>query len=297
MWALYGTRIKKIFDDPQTLLYMLIQKAGCGATLPPPGFVVPPWEDLAAQWALNPTPATATVLVGPATLVMGQQDSEADDFVRLSGPAEDGAKQPRMDVLAEAGHTYGWDNESPARRVQVGAFRASWRCVTNGEFAAFWRTNNGSVERPRSWVLLGDGDAEEKIHVRTLFGFVPLCIAADWPVLTSYDALAAYAEAQGGRLPTEPELRLFLDLYDVGHEGGANVGFRNWHPTPGTMGLDAQSGKGTNGGVWEWTATAFEGHEGLVPTDLFTGYSADFFDGKHQVSVSPALDFAPVNFN
>ncbi|KAF8198039.1 DUF323 domain-containing protein [Pholiota molesta] len=214
----------------ETLLYMLIQKAGCGGTLPPPGFVVPPWEDLAAQWR-SPPPRRA---------------------------------QPSL---------------SPARSVEVGAFRASWRCVTNGEFAAFRRANKGSVELPRSWVRLGDGDDDDddgNIHVRTLFGFVPLRIAADWPVLTSYDALAAYAKAQGGRLPTEPELRLFLDLYDVGHAGGANVGFRNWHPTPGTMGLEAQSGKGTNGGVWD--------HEGLVPTELFTGYSADFFDGKHQVS-------------
>ena len=57
-------------------------------------------------------------------------------------------------------------------------------------------------------------------------------IARDLPVLTSYDDLALYAQSKGGRLPTEPELRLFLDKYDVGHEGGANVGFRNWHATP-----------------------------------------------------------------
>jgi len=57
-------------------------------------------------------------------------------------------------------------------------------------------------------------------------------VAENWPVLTSYDDLARYAEWKGGRLPTEPELRLFLDLYDVGYEGGANIGFRNWHPVP-----------------------------------------------------------------
>ena len=58
-----------------------------------------------------------------------------------------------------------------------------------------------------------------------------------------------------------------------------------WHYR-GTMGLEAYSGKGSNGGVWEWTSTTFDNHEGLVPTQLFTGYSTDFFDTKHQVAVS-----------
>jgi hypothetical protein len=70
-----------------------------------------------------------------------------------------------------------------------------------------------------------------------------------------------------------------------------------------TTGGAEDSGRGSNGGVWEWTTTVFAGHEGLVPTDHFTGYllryillsphltvpsySTDFFDGKHQVVVSP----------
>jgi len=38
-----------------------------------------------------------------------------------------------------------------------------------------------------------------------------------------------------------------------------------------TTGGDANSGHGSNGGVWEWTSTVFSGHDGLVPTDHFTG--------------------------
>ena len=38
-----------------------------------------------------------------------------------------------------------------------------------------------------------------------------------------------------------------------------------------TMGLAGEHGKGSNGGVWEWTSTVFDGHDGLVPTNLFTG--------------------------
>lgn len=48
----------------------------------------------------------------------------------------------------------------------------------------------------------------------------------------SFDELSAYAKWKGGRIPTEYELQLFLDGFNVGYEGGANVGFRNWHPCP-----------------------------------------------------------------
>ncbi|KAF8971063.1 C-type lectin protein [Flammula alnicola] len=263
----------------ETLLYMLIQKAGCGGTLPPPGFIVPPWEDLARQWAAIPPPSTPTVLVGPATLAMGHDDSEGDDLTAASEP-----------VLDVVGRTFGWDNESPARTIKVGAFKAEWRPVTNGEFERFCRgAGKDLVQMPKSWVQEAGGD----VKVRTMYGFVPMHIAEHWPVLTSYDDLALYAKFKGGRLPTEPELRLFLDLYDVGHEGGANVGFRNWHPVPATMGLEAYGGKGSNGGVWEWTSTVFDTHDGLVPTKLFTGYSADFFDTKHQVSLGASYATIP----
>lgn len=65
-----------------------------------------------------------------------------------------------------------------------------------------------------------------------MYGPIPMQYAQHWPVLTSFDDLKTFACAKGGRLPTEPELRLFLDKYDVGHEGGGNMGFRNWHPIP-----------------------------------------------------------------
>lgn len=259
----------------ETLLYMVIQRAGFG-TLPPAGFTVPPWEDLVRQWASIPAPSTPGVLVGPATVILGHQDSEGDD------------KSPELseDVV---GRTFGWDNESPPRAVHVGQFKAEWRLVTNGEFEVFWRgPGKDLVEMPKNWF-----EDEAGIKVRTVFGLIPIDIAANWPVLTSYDDLARYAEYKGGRLPTEPELRLFLDLYDVGHEGGANVGFRHWHPIPGNMGLEAYSGKGSNGGVWEWTSTHFDNHEGMVPTQLFTGYSTDFFDTKHQVVLGASYATIP----
>lgn len=57
-------------------------------------------------------------------------------------------------------------------------------------------------------------------------------IAQNWPAIASYDTLSTYATVKGGRLPTEAELRLFYENFESGYEGGANVGFRNWHPIP-----------------------------------------------------------------
>jgi hypothetical protein len=44
---------------------------------------------------------------------------------------------------------------------------------------------------------------------------------------------------------------------------------------------------GHNGGVWEWTTTPLAGYPGYVPSELYPGYSADFFDDKHFVVVGP----------
>lgn len=53
-----------------------------------------------------------------------------------------------------------------------------------------------------------------------------------------------------------------------------------------TAGLAANGGKGSNGGVWEWSSTVLDTHEGFEGTTIFPGYSSDFFDTKHQVVVS-----------
>ena len=267
----------------QTLLYMLIQRAGTGM-LPPPGFSIPPWATLAAQWDAIPPPATPTVTLGPCTITLGHDDQEPDDL----NPALE------HDVAA---HEFGWDNESPARAVHVGAFRVEWRPITNGEFEAFWRgAGRGVVDMPASWVADPEDNGDGEVRVRTLYGPVPMRYARHWPVLTAYDDLKAYAAHKGGRIPSEPELRLFLDTYQVGYAEGANTGFRHWHPLPATAGLDVdgpERGRGSNGGVWEWTATVLDAHEGFAGTGIFPGYSADFFDGKHQVVLGASYATIP----
>ncbi|KAH9843532.1 C-type lectin protein [Rhodofomes roseus] len=260
----------------ETLLYILIQRAGNGM-LPPPGFAIPPWKHLAAQWDATPAPATPCATLGPCTLTMGHDDQEPDDIL------------PDFTNAVE-GHEFGWDNESPKRTVAVGKFNVSWRPITNSEFLDFWRgAGKDCVGLPPSWVLGPEGE----VQVRTLYGSVPMDVARRWPVLTAYDDLAAYAASKGGRIPTEPELRLFLDTYQVGYEEGANTGFRNWHPMPATAGGEKNDGRGSNGGVWEWTSTLFDKHEGFAGTAIFPGYSSDFYDTKHQVVLGASYATIP----
>ena len=47
------------------------------------------------------------------------------------------------------GHEFGWDNENPARRVEVDRVRIEWRPVTNEEYLAFWNAGGQTqVEFP-----------------------------------------------------------------------------------------------------------------------------------------------------
>ncbi|KAG6829518.1 hypothetical protein H0H92_004320 [Tricholoma furcatifolium] len=258
----------------ETLLYMLLQRAGTG-TLPPQGFAVPPWTSLAATWDAAAEPMTKTVTLGPTEITLGHDDLEADD---------------RNSELSSAvyDHEFGWDNEHGKRVVHVAKFAIDWRPVTNGEFAEFYMgLGKGKVKLPTSWV-----EENGEIKVRTLYGPVPMTIAHHWPVITSYDDLSTYATVKGGRIPTEAELRVFYQTFDSGYDGGGNVGFRNWHPIPATTGGTVE-GKGGNGGVWEWTSTMFEKYDGFVPSELYPGYSMDFFDGTHNVVLGGSYATVP----
>jgi iron(II)-dependent oxidoreductase len=68
---------------------------------------------------------------------------------------------------------FAWDNESPQRSVDVGAFGCDVYDVTNGEYAAFVRAG-GPV--PPFWVELGDGEWGLRCFAET----IPL--PASWPV-------------------------------------------------------------------------------------------------------------------
>ncbi|KAM4058983.1 histidine-specific methyltransferase, SAM-dependent domain-containing protein [Hirsutella rhossiliensis] len=146
--------------------------------------------------------------------------------------------------------------------------------------------------------------------VCTVYGLVPLAHALDWPVFASIYAyvdglkkeastksrLTKKVPAVNGHLvndgveetpPTDrgtasppvgvasPEL--FADLSD------ANVGFRHWHPVPVTADGGSLGGRAAMGGLWEWTSSPLCRHPGFEPMSLYPAYTADFFDGKHNI--------------
>ncbi|KAI8942342.1 hypothetical protein NX059_000420 [Plenodomus lindquistii] len=72
---------------------------------------------------------------------------------------------------------------------------------------------------------------------------------------------------------------LFVDLEE------ANVAFKHWHPVSVVERGGKLCGQSDLGGVWEWTSTVLEKHDGFEPMELYPGYTADFFDGKHNVTL------------
>jgi len=235
-------------------LYMLIQRAGDqDGTRPPPGVPLP---DL-----------------GPIEVWLGHDDFEAQDV---------------SSIRVDERHEFGWDNEHPRRRVVVGRFKIDRMPITNREYFSFWKGKGG--KHPCSWVVEGG-----EVKVRTLYGPIPLEIAQDWPVMASYDELNAFAQSKGGHIPTEAELRLFMD--DQASRGvvqtGAGWGFQRWWPEPASLGNPARNVAPHNGGVWEWTSSLLEKHDGFEPSILYPGYSADFFDNKHHVVLGGSFATLP----
>lgn len=137
--------------------------------------------------------------------------------------------------------------------------------------------------------------------VRTLYGPVPLILALDWAVVGSYDELASCADWFGGRIPTMKEARsmyahaeelkakasrhvhatpdrpepaksaapnqLHTDLH------GCNVSFANFHPLPVMLGTEELAGLSGLGGVWEWTSTPLEKHDGFEAMEEYPAYT------------------------
>jgi formylglycine-generating enzyme required for sulfatase activity len=75
--------------------------------------------------------------LGPETIVLGHDDYEKNDAYK--------------DI---ENHEFGWDNEHPQRKVEVGQFRIEWRPVTNGDFYEFYKAGGSDkVAFPKSWSL------------------------------------------------------------------------------------------------------------------------------------------------
>ncbi|POW19153.1 hypothetical protein PSHT_04954 [Puccinia striiformis] len=265
----------------ETLLYMLQQTDFVNQ---PSEFTPPDWDSLAQEW--NSTAEAQSEefeLIEYKTsqmITVGHDDLEADDS---SSP------------FSEA-HEYGWDNESPSRKVEVKPFKLEPATINNQEYLDFAIEGLPEAEPvphhliPESWVYLFNlSDPKLKKHqvqVKTIYGRIDFEFAKRWPVQASGRQFELFAQWKGGRLPTADELRVYLSDNPISQSAQNPIGFLNWHPLPPRRprkGVDGRWRGGWSGGVWEWTSTKFESHPNFKSSDLYPGYSKDFFDGEHNI--------------
>ena len=207
------------------------------------------------------------------------------------------------------GHNiFGWDNEFEAHSVQVPAFAMDACKVTNGEFLNFIR--RGGYDHPRFWSDTGWAwikeqninhpgfwfEREGQWFYRGMFEAVPLPF--DWPVYVSHAEASAYARFVNKDLPTEAQFHRAAYGTADGKEreypwGDAppdarlgNFDFHRWDPVAVGSHPSGRSAFGIEdalGNGWEWTSSVFSPLAGFEPFPFYSGYSANFFDGKHYV--------------
>lgn len=206
---------------------------------------------------------------------------------------------------------FGWDNEFPSQRVEVGGLEMDRYPVTIERYRAFveaggyqtpelWRPEDwawaaeGGLSRPVSWREEGGA-----LSVRSLDGWHPIDEVGGWPVQVSLAEALAFCRWAGARLPTEAELHRAAFTtpdgeqrprawgHDVLAPGHGALDFAVYGRTPvgshaagrSSWGIDELVGNG-----WEWTSTPFLPRPGFAPIHpSYPGYSADFFDGAHFV--------------
>ncbi|KAE8136118.1 hypothetical protein BDV38DRAFT_284362 [Aspergillus pseudotamarii] len=159
---------------------------------------------------------------------------------------------------------FAWNNERNPYEVSVKRFEAQARPMSILDYATYlvkmsrkhclpvtWSTGPPGVpDRNIASNPLGDPDVEEfvdSLTVKTAYGLLPLHLALDWPVYTSYNEAVGYVEWAGARSihrQVEEEKAektqkgtisksirddIYTDLT------ACNVGFQNLHPSPVTQ--------------------------------------------------------------
>jgi iron(II)-dependent oxidoreductase len=250
-------------------------------------------------------------------LMTGCAHPDAGDGPGAPGP--DPASIPD-EVVVEAGpflmgassDPWAYDNERPQHVVDLPAFRIDTTPVTNAAYAEFvaaggytearWWTDAGwrwrleaALEHPRFWHRDGAG------WTRLRFGRVePLPPREPVQHVCWFEA-DAFARWRGRRLPTEAEWEKAASW-----DPGTGVGTKRLRPwgeaddadratlaRPGArFGPDAVGAHpgGASpwgcldllGGVWEWTATDFDGYPGFRAFP-YREYSEEFFPGATDV--------------
>ena len=209
--------------------------------------------------------------------------------VRLGKPASD--------------RTYGWDNEYGVEDVELPAFRAGKRLVSNADFLEFvtdggyrddsWWTEEGQgwlhytrAEHPKFWKACGSGYLQ-----RNLLEEIPLPL--NWPVEVNCLEAQAYCSWLASRtgenvlLPTEAHWQVLRDAVPGDHS--------TWTAAPGNINLEHfasscpvdayQQGDFCDvvGNVWQWTRSPIMPFKGFEVHPLYDDFSVPTFDGRHNL--------------
>jgi formylglycine-generating enzyme required for sulfatase activity len=202
---------------------------------------------------------------------------------------------------------FGWDNEFPARRVDVPAFEIDAHDVTNERFMDF--VEAGGLRRPK---LRGFGIEHPPVlgAARRSWKWTGCSRRSTCPppgrCYVSHAEAEAYARWKGARLPTEAEYHRAASAIRRGR-ASASVGRRRTRPlarhlrlcvvepvsrrepSRGTERVGRSRSRRERLGVDVHDVRAVSGFR---PLPSYPEYSADFFDGRHLVmkGASPATD-------
>ena len=203
--------------------------------------------------------------------------------------------------------TYGWDNEYGSEEVDLPAFRAARRLVSNAEFLAFiadggyrdeslW-TEEGRgwlhytrAEHPRFWARRDGGYVQ-----RNLLNEMPL--PHNWPVEVNCLEAQAYCTWLARKTGENVQLPTEAHWYALRHTLPADLAADQpfWKTAPGNINLEHGASStpvdtfpqgefcDVVGNVWQWTRTPIMPFKGFEVHPLYDDFSVPTFDGRHNL--------------
>ena len=189
---------------------------------------------------------------------------------------------------------WAYDNERPAREVDIAAFVIDRYPVSNGRYAAF--VHDGGYDDPRWWTDAGWARRVEAGLTQPEFWRSEGGVSwsrlrfgrrEDLPLLepvqhVGWHEATAFARWSGVRLPTEIEWE--AAAADTLVEA-ANLGQLRFAPQPVGTAPHSASRWGCEqmlGDVWEWTSSSFTGYPGFAVFP-YREYSEVFFGDDYKV--------------